>query len=475
MKGGKPLLAYVQGNKGYVDAKDEVKLVVDLNEQVDNINKYRYKTSVYSWGTCIWSQWYEIEIGTQTLTLGQKSWKIGHYGLILELYKGKKCKERCVLSFSIQKNGYHHHNVALIGKEERVSVDNLKYLGLYENTLTTLSYLPLQQLWEDYYDSRSHWDIIDNTRKQHRNIKHVMDYKDNAYTCFASFLHRKMVDHQESHKGVLLHIEGMDYERLKEYTNIKEDKNKHNRHLIILRNYYWPLKNYDLEEQDALALRVDRPYATYYQLRNIINEGKYFSHYSPLLLDLSLPPLTSTALLHRYKLLLASLFTHGSYFVARHVQSSFFSQLSPYFHFSRWFNDILFEDNITDVTKIFLRMRENTKCFQGFRHSIAALDNKVWLCIKDHPKFFMISLINLCGNNGNWLEDKKQPEYLKDLHFHLPVDFSVQQVLVATPDKDDMISSIDYQEALIEVKHIIDFTIEDLHYWSVVLLMKREK
>lgn len=416
---------------------------------------------------CIFNQDYPLE-GTQQLLDIPVDLKLYHsYGIVLDFTMHNKRKKREILPIVLGDDEIMGHMI--IHKSSEDHIGTLLHQGIFHRKEDNLRFFALKELYDMYYRSREHW-TLHNTKGKQLDFQEIIA-QETAYSFFGKYLNNLLTNTKE--RTVILKTAGVDYDQLRKLLGFEELKHHNHMKTILYRTYKWPLLNFDYKEQNALILRVVEPYVTYYQLRNIIKEGKYFTHYKPVILDVEPYESNSYQDIHGYKILLATLFSQGAYYVVDGIENLCLEQVAIYFKFSIWYRDILYDDSSMDITKMLANRMPIMKYYENFSYSIGAVENKVWINLREHSQFMSISLINLYGNTGNFREVKNAPKIIKQLSFTIPVEEAIKGVYSISPDEHlGMPRHIEYEVIDTNGKECVHFTLKQLQYWTVIVLEK---
>ncbi|WP_157950140.1 glycoside hydrolase family 66 protein [Vallitalea okinawensis] len=491
------LIRNVVPDKSQYMMGDQVKLTIDL-EGADQYNHtIKLEIQIMKWTNLldVETLHQDIERDRESMKLQYdleySEWQIGGYGIDVILYQGYKKVHQYSLSIDFTYESHHSTRIAMVDAINEEVITHFKQLHINYYFLTTykffeksknkesginhLLYLPLKDKWEAHYEERRHWSILDKKHQHKDALDEIINSLEHKLTWLKGTFKRYVVSLVEYINGVVLGVEGMNYEDFRSQFDLVKEISKLNKELFIYRDYYWPIKNYDITEQAALILKVRQPYCTYYQLKNIILEGKYFSHYKPVIIDCQIPKLHSIPHeINSYKLLLATIFSNGGYYLLHRIKKDLLEEIRAYFDFQIRYKDVLFEENVSDVTKIYYRLKDNYGCFENFNYSVAALENKVWLIIKEGRGFLSISLINLYNNSNNWTEKKNAIHKLKNLKFNLPIDFRVDTVFLASPDKKlGQPIQLNFEIQKVDKKDVLIFKDDLLNFWDLIVITKK--
>lgn len=496
-RGMRLLIKNVIPDKSQYIIGDQVKLIIDLVGADQYNHTIKLEIQMLKWNNLldVETLYQDIDKDKESMqlqfNLEYNEWQIGGYGIDVILYQGYKKVHQYSLAIDFTQASHHSTRIAMVDaiNEEMITRFVQLHINYYfltdykffeksknkEKGIQHLLYLPLKEKWESHYDKRRHWSILDQQHHHKDALDEIINSLEHKLAWLKGIFKRYVASLVEYINGVVLGVEGMNYDDFRSQFDLVKEISKLNKELFIYRDYYWPIKNYDITEQDALILKVRQPYCTYYQLKNIILEGKYFSHYKPVIIDCLLPKAQSiTYKINGYKLLLATIFSNGGYYLLHQLKDDLLMELRTYFDFQIRYKDILFEENVSDVTKIYYRLKDNYRCFENFNYSVAALENKVWLIIKEGNGFLSISLINLYNNSNNWTEKKNPTHKLKNLKFNIPIDFNVGTVFLASPDKKaGQPIQLQYEIQKINKKDVLVFKDDQLNLWDLIVITKK--
>lgn len=365
----------------------------------------------------------------------------------------------------------HHFNYYLMHSKNLFEV----FLSTFQTGAHLLSAVDVEGWWQDYYERHLSWQAFGAKSKEGIGLYDLLEEEDYKYKIIKRMCKKHLFYEENMIKGMVVNIEGVDYEAFNE--NVLDEFRQKDTALFVRREYYWPIENYDIDIQKALILRVKKPFCTYYHLKNIILEGKYFSHYKPVVVEPVEQNHQEQQSLTGYKLLMATIVSNGGYMLIKtSLLKRFNYELEPYSRFMIQYKDIFYDENALEISKSFYGYREDIPDMISVPFSIAATTQKVWMTVKETAEGLALILINIMGNDNNWSGVKVKPKKTKKLKFRLPIEFSVGRIYWDSPDFDHKKPrSVDYKVLKQLEKQIVEFTLKELKLWTIVYLEKSKE
>ncbi|MFC5702711.1 glycoside hydrolase family 66 protein [Cohnella faecalis] len=217
----------------------------------------------------------------------------------------------------------------------------------------------------------------------------------------------------------------------------------------------WPVAPVASAEQDALYIEVWKPYERYHHIRQVLQWAQHTGGGKPVILAAYLKPFRTETDPERARfaglLLTAAIAAHGGYHLLAGENSAvltqayyadyttvgeqFRSELRRYYDFNIRYANLLYAEELKDVSMTHADGDNLEYVFDGLAYSTYGEAGKVWTVIRESESRKTISFINLTGNDEDyWNEGKNRPERLTDIKVRILLESEVAGVFLASPD-----------------------------------------
>lgn len=256
----------------------------------------------------------------------------------------------------------------------------------------------------------------------------------------------------------------------------------------------WPTFSVAHSTVDAVYIEVWDPSDRYYDLYRTITGARALSD-KPINLAAYCKPFAQDVPFERQEtsLLLTSavIFASGgfhlvlgeqngilndAYFVNyTKLQDNQTTRIRAYFDFIVRYGDLLLDPRARDISMTYANGINDEFTFSGCRISPYGESGKVWTIVKETERYYIISLINLCGiQNQVWHDPKKRPETVRDITINAMVEERVRAAYLASPDIDGGCPQpLDVEEKKDKRGLIARIIVDTLYIWDVVFLEKK--
>lgn len=261
----------------------------------------------------------------------------------------------------------------------------------------------------------------------------------------------------------------------------------------------WPIDNVAKSNQDVVYIEVWPPNVRYYDLYILIQNARRLSKKNVVLAaymepfknqineekDSSKLNNSERSFLLTYAVICASGGTHlalgekesilsDSYYVNySKLRKIFLPKVKKYTDFLVAYADVLYNDYGTDISMTASNGINEDIVFFSKQTTFSSCGeaNKVWTIIREQKNRISIHMINLNKNNGNWNEEKKEPQVISDIYFQIRYDQKMKGIYVSSPDNDTILA----KEISYEMKHsncgrIYKAKLPRLFLWSTVII-----
>ncbi len=252
----------------------------------------------------------------------------------------------------------------------------------------------------------------------------------------------------------------------------------------------WPIEKTATAQQDCVYIEVWPPYERYHHISQLIIDGKKFSGGKPVILAAYLAPFrTGTASGAQYAALLltAIIFGHGGthlllgekdgvltqgYYVDHSLLNPLQSHsLRKYYDFGVQYQDLLYDNELLDVTMTHSFWDNVEYRCTNVPWSPYGESGKLYLTIRQKPKWRTISMVNLCGcSDDYWNTDKERPLQLENVIFEVMLDGSCPSVWLASPDDDGQPLSLPCQLFETEKGLFARIIVPKIEIWALLVI-----
>lgn len=322
-----------------------------------------------------------------------------------------------------------------------------KDLGLYYSNNEPINFINIFQIMNISEQCSWHWHII-------------QQYKDALEKGNFDGIH---MDTYGFPKTAISKLNGINKVENLEYlfpsliNNTKEELQQIKDEVCIIFNNVgnWPVDTVAKCKQEAVYIEVWPPYERYHHIKEIITWAKYLSDNKPVILAAYLSPfkeenekaeisaLIITAVIFSngaYHLIHGEkngILTQGYYADYSTISNNFFNKMRKYYDFQIRYMNLLYNDELRDVSMTHLQGDNMEYIFENIEYSTYGEPNKVWVMVKENPKFKVINLVNLLGNEEDyWNKGKNTPKVIKDIFIDMAVEYDVKSVITASPDRE---------------------------------------
>jgi len=290
-------------------------------------------------------------------------------------------------------------------------------------------------------------------------------------------------------------------ERLQEHfpvliNNARKELEKSMKDVCLIFNNVgnWPVDAVASAMQDAVYIEVWKPYERYHHIQQLILQAKLLGNGKPVILAAYLKPFmeensnsleraeTSALILTAaiaanggYHLILGEkngILSQGYYVNYSKLQDSFFRVMRNYYDFIVRYSNIFFDNALKDVSMTHTDGDNMEYVFENFPYSTYGEPGKVWVIIRESPKYKVINFLNLTGCTDDfWNKGKEEPPYVNDIHIKVQVENNVKSVFMASPDCEmGRPQWLEYSiEDGVRGKNVA-VSIKPLYIWSVLVI-----
>ena len=219
----------------------------------------------------------------------------------------------------------------------------------------------------------------------------------------------------------------------------------------------WPVADVAAAAQDAVYIEVWEPYERYHHLQQLIKWARHLGKGKPVILaaylkcfgdpdaaqrvSAEISALILTAVIAANggcHLLLGEkngVLTQGYYVNHASASDDFMKVIRMYYDFMVRYDNILFEKGLTDVSMTHTGGDNLEYEFGNGYFSTYGEPGKVWVIIRENPKYKTISLINLTGaSDDRWNRGQEKPPVVRDINVRVQIEGKVKSVYQASPD-----------------------------------------
>lgn len=254
----------------------------------------------------------------------------------------------------------------------------------------------------------------------------------------------------------------------------------------------WPLNTVANANQDAMYIEVWKPYERYHHLKEIIAWAKHLSEGKPVILAAYLRPfieeievskaetsaLITTAVIFAngaYHLLMGEkngVLTQGYYVDYSTISGSFFETIRKYYDFGVRYENILYDNELRDVSMTHLEGDNTEYKFENLDYSTYGEPDKVWVVVREKPTIKTINFINLTGNQEDfWNKGKTKPRIINDVVVNVSIELKVKNVFIASPDiESGRPQKLKYKVINGERGKVLIIEISELSIWNMLYM-----
>ncbi|MEA4882304.1 MAG: glycoside hydrolase family 66 protein [Clostridia bacterium] len=164
--------------------------------------------------------------------------------------------------------------------------------------------------------------------------------------------------------------------------------------------------------------------------------------------------------------------TDGYYPKYVRLRDEFMQTMKNYWEFAVRYEEFLFDLDARDTHGIEVGGTDQGLEVVGYPYGPWGEAGKVWATVRNGHGYKLLQLVNLVGvDDPRWNEPKKPPTVLHNVTIRWLLDEGIQDVLLASPDfQDASLKAVSYHERPHEHGRVIEFTVERLDYWSMVIV-----
>lgn len=239
----------------------------------------------------------------------------------------------------------------------------------------------------------------------------------------------------------------------KEFENTRRDA------CLIFNNVgNWPVEAVACAEQDAIYIEVWKPYERYHHIQQLILRAKHLGAGKPVILAAYLKPFLEDTGAAKYRAEMSSLIltaaiaanggyhmllgerggilTQGYYADYSKLDEVFLRVMRNYYDFIIRYANLFFAGDIKDVSMTHVDGDNLEYVFENLEYSTYGQPGKVWVIVRESPRYKTVSFINLIGNDDLWNKGKERPLPVKEIIVKAQADGRVKSVFLASPDEN---------------------------------------
>lgn len=260
----------------------------------------------------------------------------------------------------------------------------------------------------------------------------------------------------------------------------------------------WPVQEVAAAPQDAVYIEVWPPHDTYRDLRELVLRGHREAEFGKqVILAAYMKPfatntlaaipnepaeialrLTSAAIMSSggFHLVLGegdAVLTEGYYPHYARLSDEFMTIMKHYWDFAVRHEEFLFDLGARDTYGVEVGGTDQGLEVVGYPYSPWGEAGKVWATVRHGRGHKLLQLVNLVGvDDPRWNEPKKSPPtVLHDVTIRWLLDDEIRDLLLASPDLGDASwRPVPYRESPGDHGRVIEFTLERLDYWSIIVV-----
>lgn len=258
----------------------------------------------------------------------------------------------------------------------------------------------------------------------------------------------------------------------------------------------WPVETVARAKEDAVYIEVWPPNDTYQDLYNLISNAKKYAQEKQVILAAYMKPFLKELKVpceyaeNATVLTMATIFASGGFHLLlgekdgvlsdpyypkyRIMENESFKRiLRNYYDFIVRYEELLYDFNIIDTTRVNTGGINGEFTFDNIKASTKIEPDTVWTLVKEKPKYKIINMVNFTGiDNMNWNEGKEdKPREVKDIEIAVLTCNKVKKVYVASPDENNgapVELAFKYVES--DQGRKISFNIKSLKIWSLIYI-----
>ena len=255
----------------------------------------------------------------------------------------------------------------------------------------------------------------------------------------------------------------------------------------------WPInKTYDAN-QSALYIEIWDPYTTYNNVMNLIKYVKTLTIEKQLIISAYLKPYfnkNSAGAVSAHKLISAVIYASGAshlimgdtqkvlrtgyYCDNGELNESDFSEIRKYYDFNAMYGEILYDNKLIDVSFTHTKGDNIEYKFGNVKWSPIATKGNILTIIKEKNKQKIIHLINLTSSKSiDWNIEQPLQQIQNNIEVELLTLNEINDIYVCSPDQNVLSKSIDYKVKAMERGNIISFSVDELKYWSMIVINEK--
>jgi len=354
--------------------------------------------------------------------------------------------------------------------------------ALFNSSDKAISFIDIFQIMNISKDCPWHWHIINEYKKaiEKADFDGIhMDTYGFPKIAISKTKGNSKIEYLEELFPVLIN------DTKKELKKVKEDV------CLIFNNVgNWPLNTVAKADQEAMYIEVWKPYERYHHLKEIITWAKHLSDNKPVIIAAYLRPfieesevskaetsaLITTAVIFAngaYHLLMGEkngILTQGYYVDYSTISDSFFETIRKYYDFGVRYENILYDNELRDVSMTHLEGDNMEYRFENLDYSTYGEPDKVWVIVREKPTLKTINFVNLTGNQEDfWNKGKAKPRIIKDIVVNVSIELKIKNVFIASPDiESGRPQKLKYEVINGERGKVLIIEISELSIWSLL-------